>query len=588
MPREKHILHAGAIAAAGALLLFAAGIPFVVDRDVLPRSLSRAVPLASWLQRLNPDSIPCDRPLGPPLVRAVHSRPEIAAEDLDVALRRFATLDATAGRAARTLQALTAPDGEVSPVASGSPASPLAVRRIERLGSLGETIQRVSAENASKLPLEFQAAVADCVVVTERVHRAMEEEIGLYLDAEELMGFVAALREEGGAEDQRERFGDDVRDARVAEFADLLVELADAFDRTRAALEMTIKADGLRELPTADGIPHDLVFASECAAGLVLIGGSNPTVLPLRGVAFAIDLGGDDVWSGDVGLGGEPGGDREIRHAAFTIDLDGDDRYVGDEHGVFGVIGGALLHVDLAGRDRYESASLGIGAAAFGAALVLDFAGDDRYVATRCGAGFGAAGIGALCDLDGDDVYRGEFAVLGAATAAGIGVLADLRGDDLYLTDLLPKNARAESSVGVATDLCGIGSAFALFVEVAGDDNYRLARNAAGVARDGGFAAAFDVGGDDRYGGAEWCFGTGVAGGVGVFRDFAGGDEYLARGNSLGYGRAGAGLFIDDSGRDTTMALDPARGAMEQGGFAIFADVDGLVSEASDSRVRRR
>jgi hypothetical protein len=58
-----------------------------------------------------------------------------------------------------------------------------------------------------------------------------------------------------------------------------------------------------------------------------------------------------------------------------------------------------------------------------------------------------------------------------------------------------------------------------------------------------------------------------------LFRDLCGNDEYLARGFSLGCGRAGIGVFLDDRGDDSVVALEPSRGSALEGGSALYADV---------------
>lgn len=538
-----------------------------------------------WFSRIPPstDPVPAHAPR---VVERARRSPSAAATDLDLTLRRFCRSSPTIGHLARCARTALDADAEVDPANQDDVSPELPIRRIEGIGERANSIQRVSAENVNAMSVELRRAIHDLIRSVERCDSAglalRESRAPSDVDPKALF---EALKDERSF-DLATRTPDSDAVASVAEeWLDSTIELADAIDRTRAVLEGVDSLERFRTLPDGAGVPRNLIFASECSAGLVLIGGSGPTVMPLLGVALAIDLGGSDLWHADASFAEAP----RSSHTSIFLDVRGDDEWRGDHAPILTACEGVVVAVDFAGADAYSAHSFGIGAAVSGASLFVDCAGDDHYEVGRYGLGLGVLGAGVAIDLAGDDVYRGDRAILGVGAAGGLGAFVDLAGDDLYVTDLAGRSPVSEFTVGATCTVAGLGEGFGLFIERSGADTYRLGRFGGGAASGGGLAACFDGGGDDLYGGAERCFGTGSAGGLGVLRDLAGDDDYLARGNSLGCGSGGIGVFVDDSGLDTTLALDPSRGAVEGGGFSIFADVDVLPTlRSGDSRPRRR
>lgn len=575
---------AAACAIFGFVLIVAAAVPSRDARSDLPRAVTRAMPLPMWLARVPPIGV-----LGPEetprIVELAGRSPERAGTALDVSLRRCLRVSPSLGHLARTIRGIADPDAEVSMPRQGSAADELPVRRIAALGERAAAVHRVSAENASRFPIEVKRALIDLIRAAERSHHLVEQ----LLQTRDPTGLRAADLEAALSAS----VAVDLSDLALAAapprndldaWIDAAIELADAMDRARDELGARVDLSGLRSLPDGDGIPRNVVFASECDAGLVVVGGAGTTVMPLHGVAVAIDLSGDDVWHADAAFGAIA---RDTR-ITLAIDVAGADAWRGGARGVALACDGVIVIADHSGDDVYEGGASGLGAAWNGASLLVDFDGNDRYSVDRFGMGFGAFGAGMIADLAGDDVYRGDLAVLGVGAMGGLGAFLDSAGDDLYITDLAGRSRGAEFSAGASCAIAGIGGGVGFFVDRAGSDTYRLAKSGGGSALGGGVAAFFDCEGDDLYGGAERCFGAGRSRGLGLMRDFSGDDDYLARGNSIGCGSGGTGVFVDDSGRDSTLALDPCKGAVEGGGFSIFADVDALPTLRSDDRRPRR
>ncbi len=568
------------LAVFGGALVTIIAFPMRVDESSsLPQALERAVPLRAYLARVDRRYEPPET--GPRVLANLARDPKATADDLDVALRRLAVGRATAGWYARSLANLERSDREMPPATGPVESSDeLPVQRIVALGARAEAIQRVSAENSSHMPSVVRRAVRRLIATVERVAplaRALRDEslgaIGNAAPQIELPALLAALRTEHLEPSVESILQEVAARNDLSAWIDGLIDLADSVDAVRQVLlDYDRFGDGrpLTPVPDGGGIPKNLVFASECAAGLVLIGGDGDTVMPLEGVAVAIDLSGSDRWQADAAIGGLDLSDVPAR---IAIDIRGDDRWCGERHGTGFAAGGIVVDEDYSGSDRYESSNFGFGAAVLGAALLLDDSGDDRYVVSGDGLGFGAFGVGALVDLSGDDLYRADRDALGAGAAAGIGCLVDAAGADVYVTDLNASSRQCESTLGTACELAGVGCGLGVFVERGGDDNYRLGAASGGTSRSRGLGLFVDAGGNDLYSGADHCFGSATEESCAIFRDFSGNDDYLARAYSLGCGVAALGIFIDDRGADEVLALDPSKGVVEAGGFSIFADI---------------
>lgn len=371
-----------------------------------------------------------------------------------------------------------------------------------------------------------------------------------------------------------------------------------AGDRPDAALLAEAKVLLVRAVAAAR--PH---LAPGLAPGFAVCGA---VLLELEGLdsthdcdyGFAVDLGGDDAWRNNAG-GNRPGSTEcstvasasQLRHptAAFALDLAGNDAYTGQALDG-GVAGGGCDGLgalfELGGDDLYDVAVLhtggGTGGANFGAGLLLDFGGDDTYrgrVARHKpgvpasgglhgGANFG--GHGSLLDLGGRDAYAGTVDFQG-------GLNGGENDGSGFLLDCGPEGDAYAGHVGISGGVNGgssLGRGFLL--DCGGDDTYAGSigdeatfwQNAGTSAQPhggvNGGAAAFsdglliDLAGDDAYAGEVWGNG-GVNGGAfdgsGALLDAGGRDRYAGLvfnngGVNGGAGRGGVALLLDASGDD--------------------------------------
>lgn len=471
---------------------------------------------------------------------------------------------------------------------SGRPQTdvePLPLRAIELPDELAFQLLEVSAENLDRMSVPFRSALTELVGSIDRVALMLGPPggAGRFGDGELQRARELARRALDGS------LGDGPLSAEQVELIErceprriqaALHDLVGCVDRLLPVLESARVAPFVRELrplPDGAGIPRNLVLVTECLAGLVLVGGPGTTVLPLDGVALAIDLGGDDRWSGGVSIGGVS---RPEPAARVLLDLAGRDLYAGVGFQIGSACLGAALLVDLSGDDRYESKEFEFGAACLGGAVLIDLGGQDRYRCDRAGLGFGMAGLGLLFDSGQDDRYQCSDAALGCATLGGVGLLVDHWGDDLYLA-FRPRGGQSE--VGSPGPVMGASfpatpgrvGGVGVLLDRRGSDVYRADGAALGSVNGVGVGCLLDGEGDDLYTAGDFGLGAAGPGGLAVFRDLAGDDEYLSRRFSLGFGRAGIGLFIDDQGTDRSLGLSPSKGRGERGGTGLFADVAG-------------
>lgn len=413
----------------------------------------------------------------------------------------------------------------------------LPLRAPPLLGDRGLDLLRTSARNVDVLPSDTLAALAELV---------------------EAVRFVA---------------GSDPVDAEAAALA--LRCLVETLDRVLPVLRRARTRghfERLTPLPDGAGIPRGLLLVSETDAGMIVIGGPGPTVIPMQGVALAIDVGGDDRWLANVAMGDDPNAAVPPPVVRVVIDLDGRDRYVGDGRTFASAIGGVSVLVDEAGDDFYESEAPAFAVAVDGAALLVDRAGRDRYRVVDGGLGSARRGFALMMDDAGDDRYETRGTGLGAAEQSGFAGFLDTWGNDIYLAlGALPDpGATPILALGVATD-GGLG----LFVDRDGRDVYRAASRAGGFADTAGVAVFMDGGGDDLLSFGTDALGSAGTGGFALFRDLTGDDRVLSRARSQGFADAGLAFHVDDAGDDDRRSQRPSVGVGERGGTAIFVDLEG-------------
>lgn len=377
----------------------------------------------------------------------------------------------------------------------------------------------------------------------------------------------------------------------------------------------------------AAGIELDL----HTGAGRVRVTGPGDDVHPPESEPqlLFVDLGGDDVHLGPVGVG-----DAGV---SVFVDRDGADLYAYPEALDAASTRMALeakalrsgLPADADGRGPVFEAGVQVsrsfaarqGAGRMGIGLAFDLGGDDdTYVSLRASQGYGQFGVGLLYDDGGDDLYAADEASQGAAQygigllmdvgpgsdrylsvtksqghgfVGGAGILFDAGGDELYrCAPADPLRMPSPQQPDVNVSLCqGAGFGFrdakpgraasggvGLLVDGRGRDRYEAGVYGQGVGYWQGIGVLVDRSGDDRYAGVRYVEGAGVHYGVGVLID-AGGDDHHGRGvveASLGLGHDfGVGLLWDRSGADVYAAGSLSLGAATCGSVGLFWDEGG-------------
>lgn len=569
-----------AIFALGVALLVLVGLP-------VPSSVRAPRTLASWLVQAPPMADPTADGILPAgelsLISRFRNAPSLGAEALELAVARFGTPDIDAGTVARTAVALRRAEFSPDRPSADPLGRELPLRAIEGIGPRGLQILARSAENAARLPSDLQFALADLVCAVNIANRALlsERSALLELRADERLTADATPWEQGAGEapaGSTSPSGSVALETRLLEGSlcdQALILVSDALDRLRVAWARS-NAEGrgfletLHPIDPADDLPADLCILTEIDAGWLMVSGVGGSVLPLEGVAIAVDLGGDDHWYD--GLAPAACG-TALGRVQVVVDLSGDDRYSAPA-GTLGVAqaGSVSLVFDAEGDDRYQSDVAAFGVARGGSSLHIDAEGDDTYDATGGALGFGLFGLGVLFDGGGNDRYHCDRVGLGAGLAGGVGVLVDRWGNDIYQAGV---DSGSQMSWVLGAGGCsreagpgGVG----VLIDGGGNDLYRAGAGALGFADGRSVGALFDEGGDDRYASRGDSQGSARGGGVGILHDAAGADEYVARSRALGYGAAALGVFLDQGGADRILWLPPGRGASSDRGFSLFVD----------------
>jgi glyoxylase-like metal-dependent hydrolase (beta-lactamase superfamily II) len=305
-----------------------------------------------------------------------------------------------------------------------------------------------------------------------------------------------------------------------------------------------------------------------------------------HGVGALFDLAGNDRYSA-----GESGLACAWFGTGLLVDHSGDDLYSGGKWVTGAAHAGVALLLDGAGRDRYEcrTEAQGFGGT-LGAGVLLDAAGNDEYVADlqgnveeifrgqsvsfAQGAGFGrradfgdghslAGGIGLLVEGSGDDAYLGGVYCQGAGYWWSLGALEDRAGNDRYSSVQYSLGSAPHMAVGSCVDLSG-NDTFNI-------DTADLYMQSVGCARDGSLAVFIDGAGDDQYRVGNRSAGSGEVNAFGFFWDRSGDDTYVTERATpspstpafgcVGVERAeagsfravmpSAGFFLDTGGHDT-------------------------------------
>ena len=356
----------------------------------------------------------------------------------------------------------------------------------------------------------------------------------------------------------------------------------------------------------------DVLNIMETEAGTVIIGGPGRTTYK-GGVALIIDVGGDDVYEGDVAAAL-----RDLP-VSIVIDLSGNDIYRCDAHSLGAGFMGVGVLADLEGDDVYAAGDFSLGSGLMGIGILADAEGNDSYSGDTCTEGAGAFGIGIHRDTSGSDVYNAALFSQAFGFVGGAGLLHDVAGNDVYfaggkytdeiryfdhyisLSQGFGFGWRPDASGGIGvlvdesgndvyvSDIFGQGSSywFAVggLVDYSGNDQYVSYQYAQGAGTHITVAALVDFEGDDNYVSKGVSQGCGHDLAVGLLHDLAGDDSYTCHGLSQAAGNAnGIGILMDDAGNDAYSVRNPDNThgygnlRRDYGSIGIFLDCGGADS----------
>ena len=419
-------------------------------------------------------------------------------------------------------------------------------------------------ESWEMLPCELRSGITEVIQ-------------GWMLAEDVLQEFLAPLGEEESLESLMEPW----RDKELYSFKSIdLIGKADlrklSFASRLLASSLT-SLTGLEHFAAPEGFDHCVL---ETQVGTVGIFGSQKDTIG-SGYAMLIDLGGDDLYEGNIA---SPVWGRN--HISVVIDFSGDDSYeAGDGYLVNGCLGIGMLY-DLAGNDRYLSERAGIGSSCYGTSILYDRQGDDLYQSSSPFSE-GAAHVGAalLIDLEGDDEYYSTGNSQGYGGTLGVGMLLDLAGSDRYnqghkLSSFVQGAGRGRWAE--ASDGHSLGGGLGIFIEAGGDDQYHAESFSQGASYFTGLGLFFDMEGDDYYNAQSHSQGYAAHYGLSGFFEMKGNDHYNAEAEFqmitqvLGGGRdLSAGWFIDEQGDDTYHFGNRSAGIGDLNGVGILWDRKG-------------
>ncbi len=331
-----------------------------------------------------------------------------------------------------------------------------------------------------------------------------------------------------------------------------------------------------------DSLGKGVVLEQETPFGRLVVGGTGDYWHRGTDVAFLIDLGGDDFYTGNSG--GSEGWGVPI---SVLVDISGDDAYEATTRscqgtGCLGV--GALL--DLDGNDAYVGLEWAQGTGYLGVGWLHDASGDDVYRGRTFCQGVGLFGVGLLIDDAGDDRYEGDCHVQGVGLAGGIGAIIERCGDDEYYAKGLYPTGYGDAGIFDAwSQGCGMGfrtlasGGLGLLLDGAGVDRME----AGNFSQGGGYYYGYGIvsaGGDDNdtYIGSRYNQGFSAHQAIGVFLESGGNDHYTTR-QGVAQGLAWdecVTLFVDEGGDDVYEGGSFfSQGASAHNSFCFFVDRGG-------------
>ena len=278
----------------------------------------------------------------------------------------------------------------------------------------------------------------------------------------------------------------------------------------------------------SDSLDREYLVNRETPCGRIIVAGTGNNWHQHQDVAFLIDLGGDDFYTGNAG--GSRGFELPV---SVCIDLSGNDAYESTERGAqgSGILGIGIL-IDHEGDDTYIGKEWCQGTGFFGIGLIKDIKGNDTYRGRAFCQGAGLFGRGYLLEISGDDRYEGDCKVQGVGLAGGIGAIFEEEGSDQYYAKGLTPTGYGTSGIFDSwSQGCGMG--------------FRTLAS-------GGIGMVIDGGGSDRMEAGNFSQGGGYYYGMGIVS--AGGDEndvYIGSRYNQGFSAHQAiGVFLEEGGND--------------------------------------
>ena len=384
-------------------------------------------------------------------------------------------------------------------------------------------------------------------------------------------------------DEDRDRFERNYRLIQIAEKIDYGALLEAAL---RVALladpEWAMHAGRYVQEVYADTLETPLLLDQPSPAGRIVLGGRGSYWYRDEGVAFILDLGGDDVYTAGAGSGS-----AWETPLSVCIDLEGDDAYETTENGHQGCgclgVGGLL---DLEGNDQYTGMQWAQGTGYMGIGWLHDIAGDDRYRGRTFCQGVGLFGLGLLLDEEGDDRFTGDGHVQAVGLAKGIGLLRDVAGDDeYYAKGLYPTGYGTPGIFEAWSQGCGMGfrtlasGGLGALLDGGGRDRMEAGNFSQGGGYYYGYGLLHAGGvGDDTYIGSRYNQGFSAHQALGAFFEDGGDDFYTTR-NGVVQGLAWdecVTLFLDQSGNDHYQGgRFFSHGASAHNSFCFFIDREG-------------
>jgi hypothetical protein len=421
------------------------------------------------------------------------------------------------------------------------------------------------------LPAAMQAKITAYVLAWEQSARVLEQFLEPLREALQKAEYIGA--------EPADWFMEPWREKQLYSFT--TVDLIQAADLRKLSFASRLLAGALKDfiqLPSA-GLVDDFKFCElETEMGSIGIFGKGRDTIP-GGYGLVIDLGGDDLYTGDIACAAEDA-------ISVVLDFSGNDSYLAEDGTLVRACPGIAMLFDLDGDDEYHTGKAGLASACYGTSMICDLRGNDTY---RSGSAYsqGTAHLGAalLVDLEGDDIYSSRGYAQGFGGTLGIGMLLDLSGDDQYNPGHSGPAFVLGSGRGrwaAASDGHSLGGGLGVLVDAGGSDRYRAGSFSQGASYFTGTGLFFDLDGDDQYDARSHSQGYAAHYAISGFFEMKGNDSYNAGSDYelltqlLGNGRdRSAAWFVEESGNDTYHMGNRSGGIGDMNGIGILWDRKG-------------